>query len=439
MARRVAMWQERRLARQGITVEAGELLGVCWEAGRRAAETWRPDGGASLQTHVERRMAGAVRDWLREEVDPASRQWRRAIREGRAPDPARAMRLDKLVDLGEDRPFRRELVCQASERDREALGAGEEVERRLRGLTPAEREAVLLYYRDDWTMAQIAAASGVCESRISQVLDRAVLWLRERPVSEHCRVCGKRFFPLDVDDDLCRDCRRELGKPFVLRDAEDEDDPEEEAETVHQAEARGKAERLEELRAKAARGEPLTTPAAPAAPYIRSEGVADTDSKAEGPSKGLRAGGRTKADEECRVPECVNKAVTRGLCNKHQAQRSNPAVAKWMLPDGRSHGKAEGGRRKAETTTATASPRKAAAERPAPIAAAGDGKMITIQLSREDVRGLLALRRTALVAACSVLSESNEAEESQAVEAVMVAASRLAALRSELPAEAGEE
>jgi RNA polymerase sigma factor for flagellar operon FliA len=180
-----------------------------------AAERYRPSAGVPFHVFARRRIQGAMLDALRD-LDWAPRSLRRLRRErdaaivrlrhalGREPsdrevadalqlsESAYACLADRLRVLetvvvsqlesatADDRPLL-EVLIDPSEDPAATLERAEHREhlaRAIAELSPRERRILALYYRDELTMAQIGAAIGVSESRVSQLRALAVSRLR---------------------------------------------------------------------------------------------------------------------------------------------------------------------------------------------------------------------------------------------------------------------
>jgi RNA polymerase sigma factor for flagellar operon FliA len=196
-------------------VESSDLAGVGVLGLIEAAERYRASAGVPFHLFARRRIQGAMLDALRD-LDWAPRSLRRLRREreaaivrlrhalGREPydrEVAGALRLserayaclaDRLRVLdtvvvsqlesatADDRPLL-EVLIDPSEDPAAMLERAEHREhltRALAELPPRERRILALYYRDELTMAQIGAAIGVSESRVSQLRSLAVSRLR---------------------------------------------------------------------------------------------------------------------------------------------------------------------------------------------------------------------------------------------------------------------
>lgn len=213
LVRKVAVGLVRRLPAQ---VEMNELIGEGVVGLLDAARRYKPASGVPFEAFAARRVRGSMLDALRA-VDTASRRTRRLERSlksartelrqalGREPldhEVAGAMGLSRQAYVrasrqveraensgfvafeeafGDDqRALARAIGCIEEGPDVELERAEERAElRRAVGRLPErERKVLALYYEDDLTMAEIARAMGLSESRISQLRSLALSRLR---------------------------------------------------------------------------------------------------------------------------------------------------------------------------------------------------------------------------------------------------------------------
>ncbi len=180
----------------------------------RAAETWEEDKGASFKTFAYTAIRGAILDELRR-LDPVPRatrerlrrlekQWQGLARE-RAPTPPRgevgarlscspeeleadlvALHSSSLVSIDDDGADSDDSVLgQLGDDDDQDPSARAEhresievVYRAISNLNEQARRAVVLYYDEGLLLKDIGALLGVSESRVCQILARAIATLR---------------------------------------------------------------------------------------------------------------------------------------------------------------------------------------------------------------------------------------------------------------------
>lgn len=154
----------------------------------QAVESFRLSGGASPSTYMRFRIAGRVRDWLRDQ-DPMPRLERTKLNRVQAADQAagRTLSDDEVQQhLGIDRPkelttvsihkpqgFEFDRVTTLAERlqeTRESLGDVRDCSYLLRGLPQRSRLIVLMYFVEGRTMKQVGKELAMSESRVSQLM-----------------------------------------------------------------------------------------------------------------------------------------------------------------------------------------------------------------------------------------------------------------------------
>jgi RNA polymerase sigma factor for flagellar operon FliA len=208
-----------RLARRLPThVGLDEISSAGFEGLIQAVESFDPSQSTRFELFCQRRIVGAVMDWLRtadvqsrlvrvferkraRAVEALRREW------GRPPTSAEtAARLDLPIDRYEELSRLSRLGCEvhfsameARDHDRSDRRAGvwdvrdersadprAGVSRELlagyltRGLSRSERLVLILYYYQSLTMTEIGAVLGLSESRVSQIHKEVLAWLRDR-------------------------------------------------------------------------------------------------------------------------------------------------------------------------------------------------------------------------------------------------------------------
>jgi RNA polymerase sigma factor for flagellar operon FliA len=195
-----------------------EVRSAAFDGLMHAVENFDPDRSATFETFCQRRIRGAVADWLRSR-DSQSRavrlfeKRRSRISEsisaetGRAPAPAdiaarmrlpvrRYQELSRLSRVGSEV----HLSSIESRVERDSSGAGRQwevpdhrendpardISRQLltdyvaRGLSHDERAIMVLYYYEGLTMSEIGTVMQLCESRVSQIHKDVIHRLRQR-------------------------------------------------------------------------------------------------------------------------------------------------------------------------------------------------------------------------------------------------------------------
>lgn len=175
----------------------------------QAVEAFDPSRNVKFETYASLRIRGSVLDYLRKrrpggrQVQEKIRQLDRAVQElsarlGRFPDDKEIQQALNLTTekyqqfLQEAQPFVVALGPDQSVEDLpqegddaanpeeviDHLDLKEQLAKALGSLSQKERDVVALYYYEDMTMKEIAEATGLSESRISQVHSRVLLKLR---------------------------------------------------------------------------------------------------------------------------------------------------------------------------------------------------------------------------------------------------------------------
>ena len=210
--------QGARLAQKlPAQVSYDEICSAGYDGLIEAVEAFDPDKKTKFETFCQRRIHGAVMDWLRD-LDPQSRtvryfeklraQARDAFdsRLGRPPtddELARDMNLSKrrykeLLHLSHVGHEVHLSAVQAEDdggrrgsngwdvQDRSTQDPSERVATKMftdfvtRGLNKDERLVIVLYYYEGLTMAEIGRLLGLSESRVSQIHKEVVVRLRSR-------------------------------------------------------------------------------------------------------------------------------------------------------------------------------------------------------------------------------------------------------------------
>jgi RNA polymerase sigma factor (sigma-70 family) len=149
-----------------------------WLAVIDSARRFDPSRGFKLASYARRRIQGAMLDSLRC-ADPLSREHRRAVKAGRAPD-IRTVGLG-LGSQGEMKAGPIAVrACERAAAEQRALEARIDVERLLglAQLKPRYEYVVVHYFLCGEEMRAIGRALGVNESRVSQICKAAVGKLR---------------------------------------------------------------------------------------------------------------------------------------------------------------------------------------------------------------------------------------------------------------------
>ena len=134
-------------------------------AATKAMPAYDADRGASVETFLEHRMRGAVRDFLRG-CDELSRRHRQRVKLGLADAPRRV-------------PARNASLVADEGRGPAELAAGREAWNLLRFCGLREARALLLYYGSEMTLEEVGEAMGLSTSMASQLRERALRQIRE--------------------------------------------------------------------------------------------------------------------------------------------------------------------------------------------------------------------------------------------------------------------
>ncbi len=158
----------RRCTDTDELIAAGEW--ALWQA----AERYDPAASAVFWTYAQRRVWGAMVDWLRE---TAAGTRRHHVAVERFSEVAAKQR---PTNRGRPGPgLQLEAAFAVYDVPSAALERHDEVDRQLRQLRERERVIMRLYHLDGLTMRQTAARVGLSESRVSQILTDALNQLRE--------------------------------------------------------------------------------------------------------------------------------------------------------------------------------------------------------------------------------------------------------------------
>lgn len=173
LARKLAGSFARKLPWQADELESAALLGLC-----RAAITFDPDGGASWKNHLYARARGEILDALRGEELKGHRR--------NSPHRHLAPRVASLsVPIESDPDGRSTTLGQQLASDNLPIGweaeYQDEVEGLARRLPRRYGDVVRLHYgrAEARTPKGAGRVLGLCESRVSQILLRATLMIRE--------------------------------------------------------------------------------------------------------------------------------------------------------------------------------------------------------------------------------------------------------------------
>ncbi len=199
-------------------ITCDEIRSAAFEGLIQAIESYDPRRPAKFETFCQRRVTGAVMDWLRS-LDPQSRtvrtfeKQRRRAKELLDSDigfPPSHEEIAKRMNLTTARYQR---LCRLSQRgcqvsfstlesqntglhggtprtwdigDRCAADPAERISRSMladhlsRGFTEEEKTVLVLYYYEDLTMAEVGRVLGLSESRVSQIHKGILNRIRDR-------------------------------------------------------------------------------------------------------------------------------------------------------------------------------------------------------------------------------------------------------------------
>ena len=164
LARVVGIKAAQTARRTGHVVEAEDLYAPAWIGAIQAVDQYNPDRGALLRTYADRRIHGAIQDYLRS-VDRLGRSHRKAIKDGLEEAPG-FVSVDALIQVRDCRE-RNHIIRLLAE---EALSAP---------LLVRERRVVMAYFFEGRSMREIGSAHSVGESRVSQLIKGAIAKMRE--------------------------------------------------------------------------------------------------------------------------------------------------------------------------------------------------------------------------------------------------------------------
>lgn len=169
-ARMIALHFRRKYGGFEVDWEGAAAVGIC-----QAAATWRPDGKASFGTHMSRRVQGACLDALRA---TRLRGYGRTCGYQGAPT---VLSLNERV-VGDGRPMTHaDLMPSGDEPIGWELEAQDEVKSLTKGLPVGHRSAMrfLLLHAATSTQLRTGEATGLSESRISQLYNQALAMIRD--------------------------------------------------------------------------------------------------------------------------------------------------------------------------------------------------------------------------------------------------------------------
>lgn len=207
---------ERLYARLSNEVDIDDVMAAGIDGLRGAVESFDPDRGVQFKTYCLPRIKGAVRDYLRR-CDHITRLMRRRARrfecayhylrgalgrpptddelarhlgfsEGQYMKALRDARMAEVLSIDHGRfddesgrEFRQaDAMADARAAMPAAKAQAEDLKRLLtRGLSQVERAVIIMYYYDELTMAEIGAALGMSQSRVSQIHSAAMARLKE--------------------------------------------------------------------------------------------------------------------------------------------------------------------------------------------------------------------------------------------------------------------
>lgn len=205
----------RMMRRLHRTVRCDELCSAGCEGLIQAVENYRPDRDTRFETYAQRRITGAILDWLRTQ-DPQSRTVRQFERDrqrvgnmlasalsrpptqdelvgalrltpGRYAELSRASVVGQQVSLsalsvghkGESPDKARDIPDPAQADPASNLSREMLMQFMTRGLTRMQRLVVMQLYYEDLTMREAGAVLGISESRVSQIHKEVLGQLRQ--------------------------------------------------------------------------------------------------------------------------------------------------------------------------------------------------------------------------------------------------------------------
>lgn len=149
----------------------------------KAIENFDPQRGVYFSTFAALRIQGAILDELRNH-DWVPRLVRKRAREGHCEQPAVMVPFAlELDDQGDEIAYGQRFASPSAGPE-ERLAIEEFWRDQTRGLARSDRMILLLYFRGELTMKQIAETIGVCEARVSQRMAKLLQFLRSRSQAE---------------------------------------------------------------------------------------------------------------------------------------------------------------------------------------------------------------------------------------------------------------
>lgn len=168
--------QARRIARKlpaSAIVEKDDLVSAGVFGLLDAIRTFDPSRGIKFETFAPLRIAGAMRDSLRD-LDWLPRSERQKVSEGKA-TAVTVKSLNRQVAIGEsDIREVGDLLPDGCQQPGEHLERQEVWRSILKPLSKIEKLIVILYYREHLTMSQVGQNLQLSESRVSQLHSRIV-------------------------------------------------------------------------------------------------------------------------------------------------------------------------------------------------------------------------------------------------------------------------
>lgn len=171
-------------------IEMDELVAEGNLALVRCIDRWKPDGGATLSTYIDRRVTGALLDYLRSQ-DDLSRDQRAEMG-----NQQMTISYDGILGVveGQSVPF----VAIIPSDDKDALTRVIENEqmrcvRTVAGaMSRAQRAALHLYYFREIKQSEVAAIIGLSETRTCQLINRGVRKLQHALISDRVLHTGRQ-------------------------------------------------------------------------------------------------------------------------------------------------------------------------------------------------------------------------------------------------------
>lgn len=176
LAMRIANWQTKRSSSRAIL--ADDIRSAAFEGLIRAANRYVPSRGMPFAGYANKRITGAVLDFLRE-LDHVSVHARSRAKTAGRELPPEPLSLDQLLeDHGDWLPLEDKNADDPSLRaERAHVIAG--LESAAASLPRRLRTVLFLYYTKDMTQAEVGAKMGVGDARVCQLLGLAHAALRE--------------------------------------------------------------------------------------------------------------------------------------------------------------------------------------------------------------------------------------------------------------------